>query len=74
MECHYDPVRIYMERIVPYVAMKNNFDILIIGAGVVGAAIARELSRYRLRIAIIEKEEDVSFGTSKANSGIVRVQ
>lgn len=54
--------------------MKNNFDILIIGAGVVGAAIARELSRYRLRIAIIEKEEDVSFGTSKANSGIVRVQ
>ncbi|HBC87360.1 MAG TPA: FAD/NAD(P)-binding oxidoreductase [Lentisphaeria bacterium] len=51
--------------------MKKNFDILIIGAGVVGAAVARELSRYKLRIAVIEKEEDVSFGTSKANSGII---
>jgi glycerol-3-phosphate dehydrogenase len=51
--------------------MKNNYDILIIGAGVVGAAIARELSRYRLKIAVVEKEEDVSFGTSKANSGII---
>ncbi len=51
--------------------MPKQFDILVIGAGVVGAAIARELSRYRLSIAVIEKEEDVSFGTSKANSGII---
>ncbi|MFZ2654278.1 MAG: NAD(P)/FAD-dependent oxidoreductase [Victivallales bacterium] len=51
--------------------MKNKFDIIVIGAGVVGAAIARELSRYQLKVAVIEKEEDVSFGTSKANSGIV---
>lgn len=46
-------------------------DVLIIGAGVVGAALARELSRYQLRVLLVEKEVDVSFGTSKANSGIV---
>lgn len=49
----------------------SEVDILIIGAGVVGAAIARELSRYEIRILLVEKEVDVSFGTSKANSGIV---
>ncbi|MDA3937962.1 MAG: NAD(P)/FAD-dependent oxidoreductase [Spirochaetia bacterium] len=47
------------------------FDIAIIGAGVVGAAIARKLSSYNLEIALIEKECDVSFGVSKANSGII---
>lgn len=47
------------------------YDIAIIGAGVVGAAIARELSRYELKIALIEKAEDVATGASKANSGIV---
>lgn len=46
-------------------------EVLIIGAGVVGAALARELSRYHLRIMLVEREVDVSFGTSKANSGIV---
>lgn len=46
-------------------------DLLIIGAGVVGAALARELSRYQLRVLLVEKEVDVSFGTSKSNSGIV---
>lgn len=46
-------------------------DILIIGAGVIGTAIARELSRYELDIKVIEKEVDVGFATSKANSGIV---
>ena len=51
--------------------MKNNFDVCIVGAGVVGASIARELSRYRIRTALLEKEVDVSFGTSKANSGII---
>jgi glycerol-3-phosphate dehydrogenase len=51
--------------------VKQRFDVLIIGAGVVGAAIARELSRYRVRTALLEKEVDVSFGTSKANSGII---
>ena len=47
------------------------YDVLIIGAGVTGSAIARELSRYCFRTAVLEREEDVCVGTSKANSGIV---
>lgn len=47
------------------------YDVIIIGAGVTGCAIARELSRYQLNILVVEKEEDVCCGTSKANSGIV---
>ena len=51
--------------------MTNKYDVIIIGAGVIGAAIARELSRYHLDVAVLEKETDVSFGVSKANSGII---
>ena len=47
------------------------YDVSIIGAGVVGSAIARELAKYNLDIALIEKESDVSTGASKANTGIV---
>lgn len=47
------------------------YDVSIIGAGVVGGAIARELSKFDLKTCIIEKEEDVSNGASKANSGII---
>ena len=47
------------------------FDVCIIGAGVVGMNIARELARYELSICVLEKAEDVSSGCSKANSGIV---
>ena len=47
------------------------YDIAIIGGGVTGCAIARELSRYRLRIVIIEKYAEVGFGSSKTNSGII---
>ncbi len=47
------------------------YDVVIIGAGVTGSASARELSRYNLNICVIEKEEDVCCGTSKANSAIV---
>ena len=47
------------------------FDIIIIGAGVSGAACARELSRYQAKILVLDKEEDVCCGTSKANSAIV---
>ncbi|MGN1378056.1 MAG: NAD(P)/FAD-dependent oxidoreductase [Dorea sp.] len=47
------------------------YDVIIIGAGVTGAAVARELSRYRADICVLEREEDVCCGTSKANSGIV---
>ena len=47
------------------------YDVIIIGAGVSGAATARELSRYKVNACVIEKEEDVCCGTSKANSAIV---
>ena len=47
------------------------YDVLIIGAGVIGCSIARELSRWKLSIAVVDKENDVAMGTSKANSGIV---
>ncbi len=47
------------------------YDIAVIGAGVIGTFIARELSRYSLKIALIEKDNDVSNGTTKANSGII---
>ena len=46
-------------------------DVVIIGGGVTGAAIARELSRYKLKVALLEKEEELAFGVSKSNSGIV---
>ena len=47
------------------------YDVIIIGAGVSGAATARELSRYKIKACVIEKEEDVCCGTSKANSALV---
>ncbi len=47
------------------------YDILIIGAGITGLAIARRLSRYDLRICVLEKEPDVAMGSTKANSAIV---
>ncbi len=47
------------------------FDAVVIGGGVVGCAIARELARYQLSACLLEKEEDVCSGTSKANSAIV---
>ena len=51
--------------------MNDFYDVCIIGAGVVGCAVARELSRYELSVCVIEKEEDICSGTSKANSGVV---
>lgn len=47
------------------------FDVVIIGAGVVGCAIARELSQYTLSVALIEAQNDVGKGTSKANTAIL---
>lgn len=49
----------------------KKYDVVIIGGGVVGCAIARELSRYRLDIALLEKREELAFGVSKSNSGII---
>ncbi|MGL5000130.1 MAG: NAD(P)/FAD-dependent oxidoreductase [Cetobacterium sp.] len=47
------------------------YDILIIGAGIVGTGIARELSKYKLKVAVVERDTDVSNETTKANSAIV---
>ncbi len=43
--------------------------VAVIGAGIAGCAVARELIKYKLDVTVLEKEADVSFGTSKANSG-----
>ena len=47
------------------------YDVVVIGAGVVGGMIARTLSKYKLKICILEKENDVAMGATKANSAIV---
>lgn len=51
--------------------MKTLYDVLVIGGGVVGSAIARELSRYELRIGVLEKNLDVCYETSGRNSAVV---
>ena len=47
------------------------YDVAVIGAGIVGCAVARELSRYRLSVAVLEKQTEIATGSSEANSGIV---
>jgi len=47
------------------------YDVAIIGAGVIGCSIAREMSRYELRVCVLEKSSDAAAGTTKANSAIV---
>ena len=47
------------------------YDVVIIGGGVVGCCIARTLSKYDLKIALLEKEADIASGTTKANSGVI---
>ena len=49
----------------------EKYDVIIIGAGVTGTAVARELSRYQIKTCVLEREEDVCCGTSKANSAII---
>lgn len=51
--------------------MKERFDVIVIGAGVTGCAVARELTRYRLRTGVIEKELDVACQSSGRNSGVL---
>lgn len=47
------------------------YDVLIIGCGITGAAAAFELSKYRLKVGVLERENDVAVGTTKANSAIL---
>lgn len=51
--------------------MKHSCDVVVVGAGAVGCAVARELSRYRLKVTVLEKECDVAGGTSGRNSAVV---
>ena len=51
--------------------MAVKFDVAVVGAGVVGCAVARELSRFAARVAVVEAGSDVAEGASKANSAIV---
>ena len=47
------------------------YDVTIVGCGVIGASLAYTLSRYQLRVLVLEKENDVAMGTTKANSAVV---
>ena len=49
----------------------QNYDVIVIGGGVVGSAVARELSRYRLKIGVLEKGSDVCTATSGRNTGML---
>lgn len=51
--------------------MQQTYDVIVIGGGVVGSAVARELSRYRLRVAVLEAESDVCTQTSGRNTGML---
>lgn len=51
--------------------MVRAYDVLVVGGGVVGCAVARELSRFSLRVAVLERELDVGLGTSCRNSGVL---
>ncbi len=47
------------------------FDVIVIGGGVIGGTVLRELTKYKVSVCMVEKENDVCMGQSKANSGIV---
>ena len=49
----------------------KNFQVAIIGGGVIGSAIAWELSKYNVNVLVFEKASDVASGASKANSGVI---
>ncbi len=49
----------------------NNYDVVIIGAGIIGSGIARELSKYKLKIAVLDKASELPSGASRANSSMI---
>ena len=50
---------------------RGNYDVIIIGSGIAGVTIARELSRYKIRTAVLERASDIPSGASKANSSMI---
>jgi glycerol-3-phosphate dehydrogenase len=52
-------------------AASDLYDVAVVGAGVVGAAVARELAQYPLRVVLVEEQDDVGAGTSKANTALL---
>src|SRR5690554_6719119 len=50
---------------------KLTVDVAIVGGGIIGTAVARELTKYQVKVLVLEKEAEVGWGTTKANSGIV---
>jgi len=48
-----------------------DYDVIVIGGGVVGCAVLRELSRYSLKLLLLEREADLAEGISKGNSGVI---
>ena len=51
--------------------INSNYDVIIIGGGVVGCAVSRELTKYDLKVALLEKSVDICAGQSKANTAII---
>lgn len=49
----------------------DSYDVVVIGAGIVGSMVARELSKYRLSVAVLDKESDLGMGQSTSNSAII---
>lgn len=68
--CYNEPIR-YLLIFHILTGVISMYDVVIIGGGVVGCAIARELSKWDRKIALLERASDVCEGTSKANSGII---
>lgn len=66
------PVKVKRD-IAPYLAEKeiDQADVVIIGAGITGCAIARTLAKYDVSILVVDKEEDISCGTTKCNNGMI---
>lgn len=60
-----------MTRIMTPIQSKEPYDVVIIGGGIIGCALARALTHYRLQVVLLEMAAEVGFGTSKANSGII---
>ena len=51
--------------------LKLVYDVAIIGAGIIGCGVARELSRFDCKTVLIDRENDVAMGTTRANSAII---